>query len=395
MQEAGVPVTYGYISDAHDRHPSGGAYGPGEAGYVAALKSYDNAFGTFFDRLRRDGITPANTLFVVTADENDHFAGGPPTPATCDGVTVPCTYSQIGEVNANTRGLLATQQGVTTPFQVHADSAPNYYLDGQLAATDPATRAFERAVAGTTAVNPYTGKSQVIARFLADQTEQRLLHMQTADPRRTPTFTEFADPDFFLFAGAPNCTAPCVAVNPAFAWNHGDFSPDINVTWLGVVGPGVRHLGVTRDVWSDHTDIRPTILALLGLRDDYRSDGRALWEFVEPRALPVGLRGHRSALGPLGAVYKQLNACVGKFGTNTLTAATKAIESDTPNDAKYTNTVAELTALGQARDRVAGQIQRLLDNATFGHGPVDERRVRELTIAADVIIALSAFAATR
>src|SRR5438067_416380 len=63
MQEAGVPVTFGYISDAHDRHPSGGAYGPGEAGYVAALKSYDNAFGAFFQRLGRDGITPANTLF--------------------------------------------------------------------------------------------------------------------------------------------------------------------------------------------------------------------------------------------------------------------------------------------------------------------------------------------
>ena len=72
MQEAGVPVTFGYISDAHDRHPSGGAYGPGEAGYVAALKSYDNAFASFFDRLGRDGISTRNTLFVVTSDENDH-----------------------------------------------------------------------------------------------------------------------------------------------------------------------------------------------------------------------------------------------------------------------------------------------------------------------------------
>ena len=159
---------------------------------------------------------------------------------------------------------------------------------------------------------------------MADATEQRLLHMTTADPLRTPTFTAFADPDYFLFAGAPNCTAPCVSVNPAFAWNHGDFSPDINVTWLGVAGPGVRHLGVTRDVWSDHTDIRPTILALLGLRDDYRSDGRALWEFVEPSVLPRGLRGHRSTLDALGAVYKQLNACVGEFGSNTLAAATTA-----------------------------------------------------------------------
>src|SRR2546429_1552559 len=50
MQEHGVPVTYSYISDAHDAHPSGPAYGPGQAGYVQALKSYDNAFGSFFKR---------------------------------------------------------------------------------------------------------------------------------------------------------------------------------------------------------------------------------------------------------------------------------------------------------------------------------------------------------
>ncbi|HYS34056.1 MAG TPA: hypothetical protein VEO01_00265, partial [Pseudonocardiaceae bacterium] len=249
MQEAGVPVTFGYISDTHDRHPTGGAYGPGEAGYVAALKSYDDAFGAFFDRLGHDGITTANTLFVVTADENDHFAGGPPSPANCDGIHTPCTYAQLGEVNTNIRGLLATQQQNTTPFQVHADSAPNFYLDGQPAGDAPVTRAFEHAVANTTATNPYTRQDQTIVQFLDDPTEQRLLHMQTADPRRTPTFTAFANPDYFLFAGAPNCASPCVAVNPAFAWNHGDFSPDINVTWLGMAGPGIRHLGVDRSVW--------------------------------------------------------------------------------------------------------------------------------------------------
>jgi hypothetical protein len=332
-------------------------------------------------------------MFVVTADENDHFVGAPPSPAGCDGIHTPCTYPTIGEVNTNIRGLLATQQHVTTPFQVHADSAPNFYLDGQPAADAPTTRAFEHAVDNVTAVNPYGGQTQHIARYFADATEQKLLHMVTADPRRTPTFTAFADPDYFVFAGAPNCTAPCVAVNPAFAWNHGDFSPDINTTWLGIAGPGVRRLGVTRSVWSDHTDIRPTILALLGLRDDYRSDGRALWEFVQPSALPVGLRGHRATLDQLGAVYKQLNACVGQFGTNTLTAATRAITSDSPTDARYRTTVAELTVLGRARDAVAGQIAALLDEATFGGGRVDEGRARQLTIAAQVVIGLSGFAA--
>ena len=60
MQEAGVPVTYAYISDAHDGHGTAGnihfAYGPGEAGYVAAAQDYDVAFQQFFDRLAADGI---------------------------------------------------------------------------------------------------------------------------------------------------------------------------------------------------------------------------------------------------------------------------------------------------------------------------------------------------
>src|SRR5205085_10630423 len=122
MQEHGVPVTYAYISDAHDNHVTGNAFGPGEAGYVAQLKSYDDAFGKFFERLEEDGINSSNTLFAITADEGDHFVGGTPSPAGCDGVTVPCTYSQIGEVDGNLTGLLATEQSNTTPFKVHADS---------------------------------------------------------------------------------------------------------------------------------------------------------------------------------------------------------------------------------------------------------------------------------
>ncbi len=149
MQEHGIPVTYAYISDAHDAHPSGPAFGPGQAGYVAALKSYDDAFGKFFTRLAADGINQTNTLFVFTADEGDHFAGGPASPAGCDGVTTPCTYAKIGEINANYAGLLATEQGVTTPFKVHSDDAPTVYITGNPArdaavstsqATRPGTR---------------------------------------------------------------------------------------------------------------------------------------------------------------------------------------------------------------------------------------------------------------
>lgn len=387
MQEAGVPVTYAYISDAHDQHgPKTGAYGPGEAGYTAQLKSYDDAFGSFFTRLSQDGINATNTLFVVTADENDHFVGGAPTPANCDGVTVPCSYSQIGEVNANANGLLATQQGVTTPFKVHADSAPNFYLTGNPDQTAPVTRAFEQAWSKVTAVNPITGGSGPVSRYLADRTEMKLLHMVSGDPLRTPTFTSFADPNYYVYGGANNCGSPCVALGPGFAWNHGDFAGDINTTWLGLVGPGVRRLGETGKVWSDHTDIRPTMLALLGLRDDYRSDGRVLTEFIRDGALPAGLAGRVDDYQRLAAAYKQLDAGVGDFAAATLAASNRGVSSTSPGDVVYTATEAQLAALGTARDRLAGQIARVLDGAAFQHDRLDRRRADDLEQQADRLI---------
>ena len=385
MQEAGVPVTYGYISDAHDNHSTVHAYGPGEAGYVAALKSYDTAFDQFFQRLNADGINASNTMFVVTSDENDHFVGGKPTPVNCDGVTVPCTYAQIGEINANAKGLLATQAGVTTPFTVHADSAPNYYLTGNPAAAYPTVRTFEQAVAGMTAANPLTGNTEKFANYFADPAEMKLLHMVTADPLRTPTFTEFANPDYYVYAGAPNCASPCVSEPPAFAWNHGDFSPDINTTWVGFVGPSFQNLGVTNSVWSDHTDLRPTMLAGLGLSDDYVHDGVPLVQFLQPNVVPAGLHGQPAA--DLEAAYKQLNSCVGAFGTDTLKASTKGIESTTPNDAQYTATETALTTLGQARDALAAQIQQTLDDAAFHGGNVNGAKAHALTAAAYLLLA--------
>ena len=71
----------------------------------------------FFARLAKDGITKDNTLFVITADENDHFVGGPPSPANCDGVTTPCTYAKKGEIDADLSSVIATEFGDTTPLQ--------------------------------------------------------------------------------------------------------------------------------------------------------------------------------------------------------------------------------------------------------------------------------------
>ena len=384
MQEAGIPVTFGYISDAHDEHGVAGeihiADGPGQAPYVAQLKAYDQAFAKFFDRLAADGITQDNTLFVFTNEEGDHFVGSNPSPANCDGVNTPCTYSQIGEINGNLAGQLATQQGITTPFTVHADMAPTVYITGNPTRTDPVTRDFGRALGRLTAVSPYSGQTDNIAVALADPVEMKALHMVTADPQRTPTLTLFSDPDYFWFAAAANCASPCIFVPPpsnsTFAWNHGSIDPEIATTWLGMVGPGVRNNG-DDDTWSDHTDTRATMLNLLGLGDTYVHDGLVLIDQLEAWAVPQSLRAHRETLRRLGEVYKQLNAPFGSFGKSTLVASTRAIKSGTPtDDAAYTSIENRIAALTGERDALATQIRNALDSAAFGGNAINEQQAK-------------------
>ena len=387
MQEHGIPITYAYISDAHDAHPSGPAYGPGQAGYVAALAAYDDAFGKFFTRLAADGINQGNTLFVFTADEGDHFAGGPASPAGCDGVNVPCTYAQIGEINANLRGLLATEQSITTPFQMHSDSAPTIYLDTKPARDAALTRTFERATSQLTAVSPITGNTDTITKFLADPVEMKVLHMVTADSARTPTFTLFADPNYFLFRGAANCSSPCVTEQPGFAWNHGDVQPEIVTTWLGMVGPGIDQIGIDSTTWSDHTDIRPTLMVLLGLKDDYSHDGRALTEDMSGWARPAATKKSGGYI-KVAQTYKQIDAAVGQFGLATLAASTRAIKSGSPaDDSTYTNLENQLTSLTNDRNALAAQMISALEDAEFNGRPISEKQAQSLVAQGRALIA--------
>ena len=182
MQEHGVPVTFAYLSDAHDPRDGSRAFGPGEPGYEAQLRQYDQGFADFLGRLGRDGIDARNTLFFVGADEGDVFVGSPPQPAGCDGTRVPCQYAQTGEVQVNLRGLLASQQRFTGTFAVHDDSAPGIWVTGTGAPTSPAVRALARAGGRLTVANPYTRVTEPLARSMADRAELGLLHMVAGDP---------------------------------------------------------------------------------------------------------------------------------------------------------------------------------------------------------------------
>ena len=391
MQEAGVPVTFAYIADAHDDHTgvnNFNAFGPGQAGYVAQLSAENEAFTAFFDRLAQDGINQSNTLFVFTVDEGDHFAGGPPTNPGCDGVTTPCTYgtgttgpNSVGEQDVDLVNALKLEKNDTIPFDVHADSAPTFYVHGSSStsgpgATDPNVRQLERDVSGLTLTNARTGATDVVTQHIADQTDEAILHMVNADPSRTPSFTLFGNPDYYYeqegsfgYTCPSGSTTPgCPVVDNGFAWNHGDDNPVIGNTWFGMVGPNIRHLGQTAAVWTDHTDLRPTMLEALGLPSAYVPDGRVVTQVLSPSALPAGMRFQLPLIDDLGAVYKQLNAPFGQFSHDSEIVSTRAVASSSPGDAVYQAWDAQLQACLSARDSIASQISAALDADEFGGG---------------------------
>jgi hypothetical protein len=202
----------------------------------------------------------------------------------------------------------------------------------------------------------------------------------------------FAAADWFLFAGAPNCSAPCVTVpttppTSTFAWNHGGIQPEIATTWLGMVGPGVRQLG-DDTTWVDHTDLRPTMLTLLGLEDSYVHDGRVLIDQLDASAVPQTLRAHRETLRRLGEVYKQLNAPFGAFGTNVLVASTKAVKSgSTTDDTTYSTVEDAISSLTGSRDALAAQIRAALDDAAFSNEALNEQQAKQYIADAQSLIA--------
>jgi hypothetical protein len=406
MQEAGIPVTYGYISDLHERKadtPSslicttatatatGRPVGPGDSCYVNNASNYDQAFKTFFERLAADGITPANTLFMIGAEENDQFVGAnvgratEPTPARCNGVIVACNYAvgQIGELAANIKGLLSTTSSSGTQFDIEPQGAA-IYVHGQPAADDPTVRQLERDTAAMTGNNPFSGvNGEKITKYQAGALEQRVLHLQTADPLRTPTYTLFPMPDYFFGTTGAN-----VAVNPAFAWDHGYYSPNIDITWAGVVGPGVAANGVNGPApaggneshdpnslntvpdasrvgtWVEETDLRPTLLHLAGLADDYQSDGRVISQVLSSPASSM------LDTEALAVAYQQINSSVGQFATDTMLADSAALASGSAsNDSAYVSEQARLRHLADNRDKLAGEIKAVLTQAAEGHSP--------------------------
>jgi hypothetical protein len=222
---------------------------------------------------------------------------------------------------------------------------------------------------------------------MADQAEMKLLHMYTTgDPNRNASFTYFANPDYFLTDFPTNTCLTCI--NPLFAWNHGDIQPEIATTWLGFVGPGVRVNGIDGQTWTDHADVRPTILSALKLKDSYQDDGRVILEVLNGNAVSLGLSLHRGALVKLGAAFKQLDAPFGSLGMDSLAYATPRIQSGSDtDDSAYVALEARLADWGARRDSIAARINNLLDGLSFGGASTDQRTIDGLTAEAKALVA--------
>src|SRR5438046_1762315 len=123
----------------------------------------------------------ATTEFVIGAEENDQLSGAnvgraiEPTPAGCDGVTTPCHYApnQVGELQANIKGLLSTTASSATAYDIEPQGA-SIYVHGQPAAGDPTVRQLERDTAAMTANHPATGVANAeLPTYHAGLPEQR------------------------------------------------------------------------------------------------------------------------------------------------------------------------------------------------------------------------------
>jgi hypothetical protein len=192
----------------------------------------------------------------------------------------------------------------------------------------------------------------------------------------------FPVPDWYFSTTGPN-----TSINSGFAWNHGYYSPNIDVTWSSFAGPGVADRGIDgptpeqsneaqdpnsentvpeasrQGTWVEEVDLRPTMLHLLGLTDDYGSDGAVISQVLQHPSASL------QASAPLAAAYHAINSAVGPLATATLEADSQALASGSPgHDRQYARTEAALRVIADQRDRLAEEMKLALARAAAGHG---------------------------
>jgi hypothetical protein len=128
---------------------------------------------------------------------------------------------------------------------------------------------------------------------------------------------------------------------------------------------------------ADHTDVRPTLMHLTRLRDDYAHDGRVLVEVLDDEST------QRETLSRLAAAYKAIDAPIGELGRRTLMLSTRALAGD---DTTYNAFEEQIGSVTAQRNAIAGRMIAILEAAAFSGARVNEEEARDLIDAADRLI---------
>ncbi len=368
-----------------------------------------------------DGINASNTVFLFSNEEGDHFAGanvGRTVQPNCTGtpgmLDYTCSYANqgttpaIGEQFVNIHGLLQHEFNNTTPFY-DEPQGNSVYITGNPGPTDPMTRQLERDFGDAQVFDTFDNATENLTNYEVDPEVEQLLHFTNADPNRTPSFTIWPKGDFFMASGTKDTSQTSTAAlrgrmpptRARTASRRATGSRGITATTpprsttrgSALSGPGVANKGVdgrsaaegpnsadgansdpklvtqSNDpgTWGDETDMRPTLLALVGLKDDYVEDGRVLVEDLTNPPDKAGQPKYQS----LAVCYKQLNSSVGQFGTDMIVADTAALETGSSgDDSTYDSVLSKIQSLGAARDALATKIKSDLFNAEFNNTPI-------------------------
>jgi len=128
-------------------------------------------------------------------------------------------------------------------------------------------------------------------------------------------------------------------------------------------------------------------MVLLGLKDDYSHDGRALTEEFSGWARPAATKKSGGYI-KVAQSYKQLDAAVGEFGLATLAASTRAIESgNSVDDSRYTGLENQLASLISQRNTLAAEMIGMLEGAEFNGQSISEEQAQSLVSMGQALIA--------
>lgn len=275
LLKSGVPLLFVYVENTHGRCGDSTQTCQSDianGSFDDLLQADDVAFGKFFSDLEKMNITSANTLFVFTTDEQDHYLA---------------SYAKIVD---------------TTDLQPSIGGSGAGFFYG----SDP--DAISAALASRPGVQ-----------FIVTREAMKALHMAVGADARTPTISAFSDADYYFNRGA------CAACG---RWNHATVDPDI-VSWLALVGPGIKRGAITG--YSDHVDILPTIRAALGMPAAADVDGIPIFSALD-RSTNDDLLQAREAykqldapLGSFGLAILRISTAGARGGSAARTAADERI----------------------------------------------------------------------